>query len=251
MKVAVLKETVAGEKRAAAVPATVEKMIAAGIVVRVQAGAGVSSGFSDGDYGAAGATISGDADGADVVLKVQRPADQELNAIPERAALIAYSLQSRGDASYLENLKRRRISALSLDLLPRIARAQNMDVLSSMANIAGYKSVLLAANTLGKFFPMLMTAAGTVLPARVFVLGAGVAGLQAIATARRLGAVVTGFDIRPAVKEQVESLGARFLELGVRAEETAGGYARELSADDERRQQEELEKRIGGVHRLV
>src|SRR5919204_648222 len=117
MKVAVLKETVAGEKRAAAVPATVEKMVAAGIVVRVQAGAGVSSGFSDGDYRAAGATISGDADGADVVLKVQRPADQELNAIPERAALIAYSLQSRGDASYLENLKRRRISALSLDLL--------------------------------------------------------------------------------------------------------------------------------------
>jgi NAD(P) transhydrogenase subunit alpha len=175
-----------------------------------------------------------------VVLKVQRPADQELNAIPERAALIAYSLQSRGDASYLENLKRRRISALSLDLLPRIARAQNMDVLSSMANIAGYKSVLLAANTLGKFFPMLMTAAGTVLPARVFVLGAGVAGLQAVATARRLGAVVSAFDIRPAVKEQVESLGARFVGAAVEQAEDAKGYAKEVSAETARKEKELL-----------
>src|SRR5205823_8548717 len=144
MKVAVLKEIVAGEKRAAAVPATVEKMVAAGIEVKVQAGTGLSSGFSDGDYRAAGAAIASDADGAEVVLKVQRPADEELDAIPERAALIAYTLQARGDAGYLEKMKRRGISALSLDLLPRIARAQNMDVLSSMANIAGYKSVLLA-----------------------------------------------------------------------------------------------------------
>src|SRR5438270_8740172 len=232
MKVAVLKEIVAGEKRTAAVPATVEKMVAAGIEVKIQAGAGLSSGFSDGDYRAAGAAISPDADGADVVLKVQRPVEQELEGIPERVAVVAYSLQSRGDAGYVEKLKRRHISALSLDLLPRIARAQNMDVLSSMANIAGYKSVLLAANALPKFFPMLMTAAGTILPAKVFVLGAGVAGLQAIATARRLGAVVTGFDIRPVVKEQVESLGARFVAVGLEEHaEDAKGYAKEVSAD--------------------
>src|SRR5205823_4832808 len=165
----------------------------------------------------------------------------ELEGIPERAALIAYTLQSRGDAGYVEKLKRRHISALSLDLLPRIARAQNMDVLSSMANIAGYKSVLLAANALGKFFPMLMTAAGTVLPARVFVLGAGVAGLQAVATARRLGAVVSAFDIRPTVKEQVESLGARFVgaDLDQHAED-AKGYAKEVSADTARKEKELL-----------
>ena len=241
MKVAVLKEIVAGEKRAAAVPATVEKMVAAGIEVKVQAGTGLSSGFSDGDYRAAGAAIASDADGAEVVLKVQRPADEELDAIPERAALIAYTLQARGDARYLEKLKRRGISALSLDLLPRIARAQNMDVLSSMANIAGYKSVLLAANALGKFFPMLMTAAGTVLPARVFVLGAGVAGLQAVATARRLGAVVSAFDIRPAVKEQVESLGARFVGMALdQHAEDAKGYAKEVSADTARKEKELL-----------
>jgi H+-translocating NAD(P) transhydrogenase subunit alpha len=241
MRVAVLKEIVAGEKRVAAVPASVEKMVAAGIEVQVQADAGMSSGFSDADYQSAGATISPGAEGADVVLKVQRPSEQELDGIPERATLIAYTLQSRGDAAYQDRLKRRRVSALSLDLLPRIARAQNMDVLSSMANIAGYKSVLLAANALPKFFPMLMTAAGTVLPARVFVLGAGVAGLQAVATARRLGAVVSAFDIRPAVKEQVESLGARFVGAGLdQHAEDAKGYAKEVSADTARKEKELL-----------
>ena len=180
MRVAVLKESVEGEKRVAAVPATVEKMVGAGIEVLVEAGAGVASGFSDADYRGAGAKVHARpettlSDG-DVVLKVQRPSAQELDRIPERAVLVAYSLQARGDAWVSEAWKRRRISALSLDLLPRIARAQSMDVLSSMANIAGYKSVLLAANALAKFFPMLMTAAGTVLPAKVFVLGAGVAG---------------------------------------------------------------------------
>src|SRR5207237_10105435 len=144
----------------------------------------------------------------------------------------------------LEKLRARRITALSLDLVPRIARAQSMDVLSSMANIAGYKGVLLGAGASGKFFPMLMTAAGTVLPAKVLGLGAGVAGLQAIATARRLGAVVTGFDVRPVVKEQVESLGATFLELSVRGEETAGGYAKELTPEQQAQQQQELAERI-------
>ena len=189
MKVAVLKEMVAGEKRVAAVPPTVEKMVAAGMEVFVEAGAGLASGFADADYGTAGAKVQASPgallESGDVLLKVQRPSAQELDGIPERVAVVAYSLQSRGDAELTERLKRRRISALSLDLLPRIARAQGMDVLSSMANIAGYKSVLIAANALGKFFPMLMTAAGTVLPAKVFVIGAGVAGLQAVASVYR------------------------------------------------------------------
>jgi NAD(P) transhydrogenase subunit alpha len=157
--------------------------------------------------------------------------------------LIAYGLRAASDLS--QNLLARRITALSLDLLPRIARAQSMDVLSSMANIAGYKGVLLGAGALGKFFPMLMTAAGTVLPAKVLVLGAGVAGLQAIATARRLGALVTGFDIRPAVKEQVESLGARFLDVPVEEHaEDAKGYAKEVSAEAARKQREAIAQEL-------
>src|SRR5438552_4876806 len=249
MKVAVLKEMVAGEKRVAAVHPTVEKMVAAGMEVFVEAGAGLASGFADADYGAAGAKVQASPgallESGDVLLKVQRPSAQELDGIPERVAVVAYSLQSRGDAELAERLKRRRISALSLDLLPRIARAQSMDVLSSMANIAGYKGVLLGAGALGKFFPMLMTAAGTVLPAKVLVLGAGVAGLQAIATARRLGAVVTGFDIRLAVKEQVESLGARFLAVAIEEQaEDAKGYAKEVSADTARRQREAIAQEL-------
>src|SRR6266446_9212111 len=249
MKVAVLKEMVAGEKRIAAVPPTVEKMVAAGMEVFVEAGAGLASGFADADYGAAGAKVQASPgallESGDVLLKVQRPSAQELDGIPERVAVVAYSLQSRGDVELAERLKRRRISALSLDLLPRIARAQGMDVLSSMANIAGYKSVLIAANALGKFFPMLMTAAGTVLPAKVFVIGAGVAGLQAVATARRLGAVVSAFDIRPVVKEQVESLGARFLDMQIAEHaETAGGYAKELSEDTHRRELEFIAQHV-------
>jgi NAD(P) transhydrogenase subunit alpha len=241
MKVVVLKEIAQGEKRVAAVPATVEKMVGAGMEVVVQAGAGVASSFLDADYRAAGAKVEAEPAGGDVLLKVQRPSAQELERIPEGAAVIAYSLQSGEDARFNEALRRRRISGFSLDLLPRIARAQSMDVLSSMANIAGYKSVLLAANALGKFFPMLMTAAGTVLPAKVFVLGAGVAGLQAVATARRLGALVSAFDIRPAVKEQVESLGARFVGVGLEEHaEDAKGYAKEVSADAARKEREAL-----------
>ncbi len=243
MKVAVLKEMADAEKRVAAVPATVEKMVAAGMEVLVQTGAGLASGFRDADYQGAGAKIDDHPEillaAGDVLLTVQRPSAEELERIPEGVALVAYSLQSRGDASFSAGLQRRRLTALSLDLLPRIARAQNMDVLSSMANIAGYKSVLLAAGALGKFFPMLMTAAGTVLPAKVFVLGAGVAGLQAIATARRLGALVSAFDVRPAVKEQVESLGARFVALGIDEHaEDAKGYAKEVSAETARKERE-------------
>ncbi|MFL5312061.1 MAG: Re/Si-specific NAD(P)(+) transhydrogenase subunit alpha [Myxococcales bacterium] len=258
MKAAVLKELAEGEKRVAAVPATVEKMVKAGMDVCLEAEAGLASGFQDREYREAGAAVApspdGALEGADVVLKVQKPGGDELERIPQGCVLIAYGLRAGTDLS--QKLRARRITALSLDLLPRIARAQSMDVLSSMANIAGYKAVLLGAGALGKFFPMLMTAAGTVLPAKVLVLGAGVAGLQAIATARRLGAVVTGFDIRPAVKEQVESLGARFLAAtleeprsatalpargrsGEEAEhlEDAKGYAKEVSADAARREQ--------------
>src|SRR5438128_12116521 len=247
MKGAVLRELAEGERRVAAVPATVEKMVKVGMEVCLESEAGLASGFQDGDYREAGARVEpsrdGALDGAAVVLKVQKPGADELDRIPEGCALIAYGLRAGTDLS--QKLRDRRITALSLDLLPRIARAQSMDVLSSMANIAGYKGVLLGAGALGKFFPMLMTAAGTVAPAKVLVIGAGVAGLQAIATARRLGAVVSGFDVRPVVKEQVESLGAKFLELGVVGEETEGGYARELSEEEQRRQQEELEARIG------
>src|SRR5437588_343232 len=239
MKAAVLKELAEGEKRVAAVPATVEKMVKAGIEVCLESEAGLASGFPDGEYREAGARVAPSPDaaleGGGVVLKVQKPRADELDRIPEGCALIAYGLRAAPDL--LEKMRARRITALSLDLLPRIARAQSMDVLSSMANIAGYKGVLLGAGALGKFFPMLMTAAGTVLPARVLVLGAGVAGLQAIATARRLGAVVTGFDVRPVVKEQVESLGARFLAVAIEEQaEDAKGYAKEVSADTARRQ---------------
>src|SRR5438128_5395034 len=248
MQVAVLKESVAGERRVAAVPATVEKLASLGLHLLVERGAGLESGFADAEYEKAGAKIVDRPEASlaagDLVVRVQRPSEKELDRMPEGTIVVAYSLQARGEEWLLERWKRQRISALSLDLLPRIARAQSMDVLSSMANIAGYKSVLLAANALAKFFPMLMTAAGTVLPAKVFVLGAGVAGLQAIATARRLGALVSAFDVRPVVKEQVESLGATFLDLGIRGEETAGGYAAELTPEQQREQQEALEARI-------
>src|SRR5712691_10762405 len=234
MKAAVLKELAEGEKRVAAVPATVEKMVKAGIEVCLESEAGLASGFQDGEYEEAGARVEPSPDaaleGAGVVLKVQKPRGDELDRIPEGCALIAYSLRAGTDLA--QKLVARRLTALSLDLLPRIARAQSMDVLSSMANIAGYKGVLLGAGALGKFFPMLMTAAGTILPAKVLVLGAGVAGLQAIATARRLGAVVSAFDVRAAVKEQVESLGARFVAVETReSAEDARGYAKEVSAD--------------------
>src|SRR6267143_5079159 len=234
MKAAILKELAEGEKRVAAVPATVEKMVKAGIEVCLESEAGLASGFRDGEYREAGAAVEPSPDGAlagaAVVLKVQKPRVGELDRVPEGCALIAYSFRAATDLS--EKLRARRVTALSLDLLPRIARAQSMDVLSSMANIAGYKGVLLGANALGKFFPMLMTAAGTILPAKVLVLGAGVEGLQAIATARRLGALVAAFDVRPVVKEQVESLGARFVSAEVReGAEDARGYAKEVSAD--------------------
>lgn len=249
MKVAVLKETLAGEKRVAAVPETVKRMAELGMEAAVEPGAGALSGFEDSEYQGAGARILGGAallEGADLVLKVRKPSLDELGRLPEGCVLIASSLQPAGDEAFSERLRARKITGFSLDLMPRIARAQGMDVLSSMANIAGYKAVLLAANRLPKLFPMLITAAGTIPPARVLVIGAGVAGLQAVATARRLGAVVRVSDVRPAVKEQVESLGAQFVELGLKHEEAqdARGYAKEVAEESKRMEMERIKKEL-------
>src|SRR5437588_6862429 len=183
-------------------------------------------------------------------LPPQKPSADEVEALREGSLLVAF-LQPLTDPEGIERLAARGVTAFAMESIPRITRAQPMDALSSQATVAGYKAVLLAADRLPRFFPMLMTAAGTVAPAKVLVLGAGVAGLQAIATARRLGAIVTGFDVRPVVKEQVESLGATFLDLGIRGEETAGGYARELTAEEQRRQQDELARVMAGYDVVI
>jgi NAD(P) transhydrogenase subunit alpha len=211
--------------------------------VTVERGAGTAASFPDEAYAEAGASLVDDAFDAAAVVKVQKPSDEEVGRLREGVVLVGL-LQPLTDAEGIERLASRGVTAFAMESIPRITRAQSMDVLSSQATVAGYKAVVLAAGRLPRFFPMLMTAAGTVKPAKALVLGAGVAGLQAIATARRLGAVVSGFDVRPVVKEQVESLGATFLDLGVRGEETEGGYARELSPEEQRRQQEALEARI-------
>jgi NAD(P) transhydrogenase subunit alpha len=241
MRLGVPKETAAGERRVALVPEIVSKLD--GIEIVIEAGAGQAASFTDESFTEAGAAI-GDPWSADVVAKVRKPSDEEVGRLRDGQVLIGF-LQPLTDREGIEQLAAKGVTAFAMESIPRITRAQAMDALSSQATVSGYKAVLLAADRLPKFLPMLMTAAGTVAPAKVLVIGAGVAGLQAIATARRLGAVVSGFDVRPAVKEQVESLGAAFLELGVVGEETEGGYARELSVDEQRRQQQELEARIG------
>jgi H+-translocating NAD(P) transhydrogenase subunit alpha len=246
VKVAVPKETAPGERRVALVPDAVKKLTDGGFDMVVESGAGAEASFSDAEYEEAGAKIVSSREelyAADGVVKVQKPTAGEVELLREGSILIAF-LQPLTDSEGIERLARRGVIGFALESVPRITRAQPMDALSSQATVTGYKAVLLAAERLPKFLPMLMTAAGTVPPAKVLVLGAGVAGLQAIATARRLGAVVSGFDVRPVVREQVESLGASFLDLGVVGEETEGGYARELTEEDQRRQQEELERRI-------
>jgi len=240
MKVGVPRETVPGERRVAVVPEAAAKLVAAKHEVIVESGAGSGSGHDDDEYRKAGATV-GDrnaAFGADIVVKVQKPSPDEVALLRDGAALIA-TIQPLTNKDAVRALAGKRTTAFSMDMIPRVTRAQPMDSLSSQSNIAGYKAVLVAANSLPKFFPMLTTAAGTVTPARVLVLGAGVAGLQAIATARRLGAVVEAFDTRPVVKEQVQSLGAKFLEieLGEQGEGT-GGYAKELSEEAHKKEQE-------------
>ena len=235
MNIGVPKETAPGERRVALVPETVGRLGKAGHRVVVEAGAGLESGFPDDAFKTAGAAI-GDPWGAELVAVVQAPEAPYLDRLSQGAALVGM-LKAATSPDLLRRLADDGITAFSLELLPRITRAQSMDVLSSQATVAGYKAVILAAEAAPKLFPMLVTAAGTLAPAKVLVLGAGVAGLQAIATARRLGAVVSAFDVRPAVKEQVESLGARFLmmESAVTAEGT-GGYAKELSADQHQRE---------------
>jgi NAD(P) transhydrogenase subunit alpha len=245
VKVGIPKETTPGENRVALVPEAAGRLAPSGIELVVERGAGAAASFPDAAYAEAGAELAGadEALAADVVVHVQKPSDREVEALRPGSVLIGF-LQPLTDRAGIERLAARGVTAFALESVPRITRAQPMDALSSQSTVGGYKAVLLAADRLPRFFPMLMTAAGTVAPAKVLVLGAGVAGLQAIATARRLGAVVSGFDVRPVVREQVESLGARFLELGVVGEETSGGYARELTPEEQGRQQDELAQRI-------
>lgn len=235
-----VKETAPGETRVAVVPDTARRLTEDGVEVLVEQGAGEAATFSDAAYAEAGARIVG-ADElyaeADVVCRVGKPSQAEIEPLRAGQALIGL-LQPLTDPETLGELAAKGVTAFSMDRIPRVTRAQPMDALSSQSTVAGYKAALLAAEHLGKFFPMLTTAAGTIPPAKVLVLGAGVAGLQAIATARRLGAVVSAFDVRPVVKEQVESLGATFLELDVEGAEGMGGYAVALAEDQHEREQE-------------
>ncbi len=243
MKVGVPRETAAGERRVALVPETVKRLTGGGFEVAIERGAGESASFPDEAYEQAGASITDDVYDAEAVTKVAPPSADEASKLATGQILVGF-LQPLTDRDGIDRLAERGVVAFAMESIPRITRAQAMDALSSQATVSGYKAALLAADRFPKFFPMLMTAAGTVAPAKVLVLGAGVAGLQAIATARRLGAVVSGFDVRPVVREQVESLGATFLDLGVSGEETSGGYARELTQEEQRRQQEALEARL-------
>jgi NAD(P) transhydrogenase subunit alpha len=241
------KETAAGERRVALTPDALKALSAIGIEVVLQAGAGVEAGFEDAAYVAAGAKL--EADGvlsrSDLVVKVQPPSEQEIESLRSGSVLIGF-LKPLDLPDVARRLASQRVTSFSMELMPRISRAQSMDALSAMSTIAGYRAVLLGAAALPKIFPMLVTAAGTISPARVLVIGAGVAGLQAIATARRLGAVVEAYDTRPAVKEQVESLGGRFVELNldVGDAQDAGGYAKAQTEEFYQKQQELLGKRI-------
>jgi NAD(P) transhydrogenase subunit alpha len=261
MRIGVPKEIRPGERRVALVPESCRKLVNAGIEVNVETGAGEAAFFSDAAFRDAGAGVLSGPEPllgtADLVVKVQAPAlnealgTHEVGLMREGALLLGTLVPSR-HPDVLEKLALRRVTAFSTDLIPRITRAQAMDTLSSMANIAGYKAVLIAANHLPRYFPMLMTAAGTVFPAKVFVIGAGVAGLQAIATAHRLGAAVEGTDTRPVVKEQVESVGAKFVgvEVGEEAQD-ASGYARELSPEFYRKQAELIAERCASADVVI
>jgi NAD(P) transhydrogenase subunit alpha len=239
MRVGVVRETATGERRVALVPETAGKLAAAGFEVVVEPGAGEAASFPDAVYADAGATLAAPWE-ADMVVAVRRPDESRLH---EGQLLVGF-LDPLADREGVERLAARGVTAFAMESIPRTTRAQSMDALSSQATVGGYKAALLAAEHLPRFFPMLMTAAGTVPPAKVLVIGAGVAGLQAIATARRLGAIVTGFDVRPVVREQIESLGANWLDLGVSGAEAEGGYARELTPEEMQAQQQALEGRI-------
>ncbi|MEP6547661.1 MAG: NAD(P) transhydrogenase subunit alpha [Gammaproteobacteria bacterium] len=248
--VGVLTETAAKETRVAVVPEVATKLKAAGVRVVMERGAGTAAHFpdalyADAEFGDAAAILAT----ADVLLKVQPPNIAEVNALKQGAVVIGF-MQAYARPDLVRALKERGITSFAMELVPRISRAQSMDALSSQASVAGYKAVLIAANTLERFLPMLTTAAGTIRPASVLVIGAGVAGLQAIATARRLGAVVEAYDVRSATKDQVKSLGAKFVETGVSAE-GAGGYARELTAEEKSKQQEVLDARIAASDAVI
>ena len=256
MRIVVLKERAAGEHRVALVPESVGKLVKAGVEVVVEHGAGQSAGFLDAQYAAAGAAQAISADevlsGAHVVLKVQPPSADEAGHLPSGAVLISL-LPASTNGDLLSQLASRHVTALALERVPRITRAQSMDILSSQATVAGYKAVLLGASTMPRLLPMMTTAAGSLTPGKAFILGAGVAGLQAIATAKRLGAVVSAFDVRPAVKEQVQSLGASFVAaeaLGAGAE-GAGGYARAQTEDEQARTQAALANHIKDMDLVI
>jgi NAD(P) transhydrogenase subunit alpha len=256
MRVTVPAETAAHERRVALVPDSVSRLVKAGVEVVVQQGAGAGARFPDAAYAAAGATLAPDApaayQGAQVVVKVQRPRPDEIRLVPEGAALV--SLMQPGSIGDLaRQLAERRISGLALELVPRITRAQSMDVLSSQSTVAGYKAALIGAAELGKFLPMLTTAAGSLAPAKVFVIGAGVAGRQAIATARRLGGVVSAFDVRPAAREQVQSLGASFVASEVVSEtaEDKGGYAKAQGEEERQRTLAAIAGHITGMDLVI
>jgi NAD(P) transhydrogenase subunit alpha len=248
MRVGIPKERAVGERRVALIPETIGR-VGDGIEVVVEAGAGETAAFDDDAYRDAGATIGAPWE-ADVVAKVAPPTPDEISRLHNGQVLIGF-LQPLTDQEGIERLARAGVYGFALESIPRITRAQPMDALSSQATVSGYKAALLAADRLPRFLPMLMTAAGTIPPAKVLVIGAGVAGLQAIATARRLGAVVSAFDVRPAVAEQVESLGATFLDLGVRGEETTGGYAQELTSEQQAAQQDALQERIAQFDAVI
>ncbi len=261
MIVGVPREFATGERRVALVPDAVKALVGEGLELLVESGAGASAGFEDEAYQKAGATLESDGEAllsrADVVVKVQppikRPGGRDELALLRSGSVLIGLLKPLDLPEVAKRLAERGVTSFAMELMPRITRAQSMDALSSQSTIAGYRAVLLAAGALPKIFPMLVTAAGTVSPARVLVIGAGVAGLQAIATARRLGAIVEGYDTRPAVKEQVESLGARFVELDLDTSdaEAAGGYARAQSEEFYRRQREQLGKRVAAADVVI
>lgn len=253
MKIATPTESAKGERRVALTPDGVKELVGKGASVAIQAGAGIGALIDDSAYADAGAEVSARVvEDADLVLRVQCPTLEEVQQLKPGAALISF-IQPTSNQPIVQALKERNVSAFAMDLMPRISRAQSMDALSSMSTIAGYKAALIAAEALSKFFPMLMTAAGTLPPARVFVIGAGVAGLQAIATSKRLGAIVEAFDVRPAVKEQIESLGGKFVGLSVISDEAedAGGYAKEVSGDTHARELELIASRLPSVDVVI
>jgi proton-translocating NAD(P)+ transhydrogenase subunit alpha len=255
MKIGVPREILDGEHRVALVPQVVKKLVDAGFEVQVETGAGEAAYFSDDAYKEAGATIVDGARAAydaEVVFKVRPPEVSEVDLMSEGTVLIGF-LEPFTSPDLVKKLAERKVSAFAMETVPRISRAQKMDALSSQANIAGYKAALIAAGSLPKFFPMSMTAAGTIPPAKALILGVGVAGLQAIATCRRLGASVSAYDIRPATREEVQSLGAKFIEIELEEKELedAGGYGKEVSEESQKRQKEILAEHVKASHVVI